>query len=83
MSKTYSQVMKQIDALQREAEELRRKEVEGVIVRIKEAIRAYDLKASDLGLGKLAAARAAKPGRKGRKNGKTARRRTVVREVPR
>ncbi|MEP7281987.1 MAG: H-NS histone family protein [Rubrivivax sp.] len=50
MSKSYSQVMKQIDSLQREAEQLRRKEVEGVVDRIKDAIRVYGLKASDLGL---------------------------------
>jgi DNA-binding protein H-NS len=74
MSKSYTQVMKQIDALQREAEELRRKEVEGVIERIKEAIHVYDLKASDLGLGGARAAKAAKaPARRGRgRKGRTA-----------
>ncbi|MEO7244522.1 MAG: H-NS histone family protein [Rubrivivax sp.] len=42
--------MKQIDSLQRAAEQLRRKEVAGVVDRIKDAIRVYGLKASDLGL---------------------------------
>ena len=59
MTKTYAQVMKQIDALSREAERLRRKEVDGVIARIKESIAAYGLTAADLGLG---AKRGPKPG---------------------
>jgi len=71
MTKTYSQVMRQIDALQREAEELRRKEVDGVVSRIKDAIRAYNLTAADLGLGTARAPRAAKAGRKIRKFGKS------------
>jgi len=50
MPKTYAQMLKQIDALTLEAEKLRRKEVDGVIARIKEAISAYGLSASDLGL---------------------------------
>ncbi len=50
MTKTYTQVMKQIQSLTREAETLKRKEVDGVILRIKEAIDAYGLTASDLGL---------------------------------
>lgn len=60
MSKTYAQLMKQIDSLQREAEELRRKEIDGVIDRIKEAIRAYGLTAADLGLAPARAKRASK-----------------------
>jgi DNA-binding protein H-NS len=51
MAKSYTQLMKQIDALSREAEALKRKEVDGVIARIKEAIEAYGLTAADLGLG--------------------------------
>ena len=72
MSKTYAQVMKQIDSLKREADELRRKEVEGVVGRIKEAIRAYGLSASDLGLGGARTARAPKAAKKraGRKPAK-------------
>ncbi len=51
MTKTYADVVKQIESLSREAEKLKRKEVEGVIDRIREAIAAYGLTASDLGLG--------------------------------
>ena len=40
MTKTYAQVMKQIDSLAREAEKLKRKEIDGVVARIKEAIAA-------------------------------------------
>ncbi len=50
MAKTYSQLMKQIDDLQREAADLKRKEVDGVIKRIREAIEVYGLTAADLGL---------------------------------
>ena len=50
MTKTYAQVMKQIKTLTSEAEKLKRKEVQGVIDRMKDAINAYGLTASDLGL---------------------------------
>lgn len=61
MTKSYSQLMKQIDVLQREAEDLRRKEVDGVVQRIKEAIAVYGLTAADLGLtGAVRAPKAAK-----------------------
>ena len=50
MTKTYVQLMKQIDVLSKEAERLRRKEVDGVIARIRQAIDAYGLTAEDLGL---------------------------------
>jgi DNA-binding protein H-NS len=50
MSKTYAQLQKQIDSLTAEAEKLRRKEMEGVIERMKEAIDTYGLSAADLGL---------------------------------
>ncbi len=63
MTKTYTQVMKQIQALSREAETLKRKEVEGVVSRIKEAIQAYGLTADDLGLNGARPAKN-KPGRK-------------------
>lgn len=73
MTKTYSQLMKQIDALQREAQDMKRKEVEGVVERIKEAIKVYGLSAADLGLAGTRAPRAAKPGKKrGRKPAKAA-----------
>jgi len=58
MTRTYTQVMKQIDHLKAEAERLRKQEVSGVIERIREAIDFYGLTAADLGLGR------AKPGRK-------------------
>ena len=73
MAKSYSQVIKQIDALQREAENLRRKEIEGVVDRIKDAIRVYNLTAADLGLGgarKASAAKKAPARRAGRKKGR-------------
>ena len=73
MSKTYSQLMKQIDSLRREADEIKRKEIEGVVDRIKEAIRVYGLTAADLGLGGARAPRVAKVAKKrGRKPGKAA-----------
>ena len=50
MAKTYAQIQKQIEELQREAEKLRRDEVDAVIARIKEAIQVYGLTAEDLGL---------------------------------
>jgi len=50
MSKTLAQLKKEIAALSREAEKLQRKEIEGVVARIKEAIEAYGLTAADLGL---------------------------------
>jgi DNA-binding protein H-NS len=51
MTKTYTQLMKQIEGLKAEAEKLRRKEVDGVVVRIRDAIDHYGLTAADLGLG--------------------------------
>jgi len=50
MAKTYAQIQKQIAELQREAEKLRRDEVDAVIARIKEAIQVYGLTSEDLGL---------------------------------
>lgn len=55
MTKTYIQVMKQIEGLQAEADKLRRKEVKGVITRIRDAIDHYQLTAADLGFGAAAA----------------------------
>ena len=51
MTKTYEQLKKQIEALSQQAEAVRRKEVAGVVARIKEAIEAYELTAEDLGFG--------------------------------
>ena len=63
MTKTYSQVMKQIDTLKAEAEKLRRQEVDGVIARIREAVRHYGLTAADLGLGGARSAAKPAPGK--------------------
>ena len=72
MMKTYLQVIKQIEGLQVEADKLRRKEMSGVIARIREAIEHYGLTAADLGFAvvprkpaaakKAGKARSAKPG---------------------
>jgi DNA-binding protein H-NS len=71
MTKSYSQLMKQIAKLQNEAEDVRRKEIQGVVDRIKEAIAAYGLTATDLGLTGARAPRAAKaPARKRAKSGR-------------
>jgi DNA-binding protein H-NS len=73
MSKTYAQVMKQIDSLKSEAEKLRRKEIEGVVGRIREAITHYGLTAADLGLPGAPSAKASAPtGKKRRSTGKGA-----------
>lgn len=50
MTKTYTQIIAQIETLQQQASSLKAKEVDGVIERIKEAIAAYGLTAADLGL---------------------------------
>lgn len=49
MAKTYQQIQEQIANLTREAEVARKKEVGGVISRIKTAIDTYGLTAADLG----------------------------------
>lgn len=67
MTKTYVQVQKQIETLQREADKLKRKEIDDVISKIKEAIRVYGLTATDLALdGKIAARRGPAAARRGR-----------------
>lgn len=59
MAKTYADIQKEIESLQKTAETLRQKEVAGVIERIKAAIATYQLSARDLGFGPRAAAPAA------------------------
>jgi DNA-binding protein H-NS len=49
MAKSYADLHQQIQTLQREADKLRKKEVDEVIARIKEAIETYELTAADLG----------------------------------
>jgi DNA-binding protein H-NS len=51
MTQSYSQIVKQIESLQRRANAARKKEVAGVVGRIKEAISFYSLTADELGLG--------------------------------
>lgn len=51
MTKSYAQIVKQIETLKLEAEKLRKQEVAGVVTRIREAIKFYDLTSADLGLG--------------------------------
>ena len=58
MTKTYQQLVKQIETLKHQADQVRRKEVQGVVSRIKEAISAYGLTAEDL-FGKGAKSRPA------------------------
>ncbi|MGJ7570931.1 H-NS family nucleoid-associated regulatory protein [Variovorax sp. RB2P76] len=72
MAKTFLQVKKQIEQLQREAEQLRKKEADGVLSRIKEAIAVYGFTAADLGFGAASgrAAVAVKPGGKKIRKGK-------------
>jgi DNA-binding protein H-NS len=48
MAKTYSQMQKQIARLESEADALKRKEIGGVVERIKTAIAHYELTAEDL-----------------------------------
>jgi DNA-binding protein H-NS len=65
MTKSYAQIVKQIESLKAEAEKLRKQEVSGVIKRIREAIEFYNLSAADLGLaGGGGAKKAAGPARK-------------------
>ncbi len=67
MPKSYAQLMKQIDVLRHQAESVKRKEVDGVVKRIKEAIAVYGLTAADLGLaGSSAGAKRSVIKRKGR-----------------
>jgi DNA-binding protein H-NS len=70
MSKTYAQIQKEIETLQREAEKLRRKEVDDVIGRIKEAIRVYELTAADLGFSVSAGRRRGGAGKSAGRSGK-------------
>jgi DNA-binding protein H-NS len=87
MTKTYVQIQKQIETLQREADKLKRQEIDDVIAKIKDAITVYDLTAADLGFeGKGgakrgAAAKRGRPAAKGRAAGKRAGRAKSAAEV--
>jgi DNA-binding protein H-NS len=63
MTQSYSQIVRQIETLQRKANAARKKEVAGVVGRIKEAISFYHLTADELGLslGRSASAASTKP----------------------
>ena len=75
MAKTYSQMQKQIANLQREADALKKKEIGGVVARMKDAIAHYELTPEDL-FGNQRAGRsarsngAAKPAAKASLNGR-------------
>lgn len=49
MAKSLSQLRKQIALLQRQADAIKKKDAQGVIARIKEAIETYGITAGDLG----------------------------------
>lgn len=72
MTKSYMQILKQIEGLKLQAENARRKEINGVVGRIREAIEHYGLTAADLGLGAGGASTGPKAARKkpGRKPGR-------------
>ncbi len=78
MTKSYAQIVKQIETLKAEAEKIRRSEIDGVIARIREAITFYNLSAADLGLAVKAdkPAKAAKPAK--RRKAKAAKSAAVV-----
>jgi len=54
VKKTYSQMLDEIEQLKKQAEEVRRKEVEVVIARIRDAIAFYGLTEEDLGFPRRA-----------------------------
>lgn len=51
---TYVELIAQIEALQKQAEEVRQAEIAGVIAEIKQKIQDYDLNAADLGFASVA-----------------------------
>lgn len=52
MAKTLAQLQKQIARLEQQADQIKKKEMAGVIARIKEAIAFYELTPADLGFGR-------------------------------
>ncbi|MEY3252592.1 MAG: hypothetical protein RL227_1565, partial [Pseudomonadota bacterium] len=75
MTKTYAQIVKQIKALEAEADKARRAEIDGVVTRIREAIQFYNLSAADLGLSmkaKPAADKAAVPAKRKKRKASSA-----------
>jgi len=66
MTKTYSQIVQQIETLKQEADAIRRQEVNEVVGKIKDAIAFYQLTADDLGLsGRVATNPSSKGARSG------------------
>ena len=61
MKKTYSQLLDEIEQLKERAEEVRRKEVELVIARIRDLITFYGRTEEDLGFRKKVVEKAAAP----------------------
>lgn len=55
---TYVELMAQIEALQKQAEEVRQAEIAGVIAEVRQKIQDYDLTAADLGFASVAPTRA-------------------------
>lgn len=70
--KTFLEVQKQIQQLQKEADQLRKQEANEVLARIKEAIAVYGFTASELGVGSAGGrgTRKLAPAKTGRKGGK-------------
>lgn len=64
MTQSYNQIQKKIEALQRQADKLKSKEIDGVVARIKVAISHYGLTAQQLGLAGRSAAAKSGSGRK-------------------
>ncbi len=69
MKKTYTELMQQIETLREEAEKAKATEVQGVIDRIREAIKLYNLTPEDLGFSS-ASSGSASPGRSRSKSGR-------------
>lgn len=67
MARTLPQLQRQIAALQRRADVLKKKDAKGVIARIKDAVAYYGLTPADLGFGGSKAARAPTAAKRGRR----------------
>lgn len=78
MTKTYAQIVKQIEILKQDAEKIRRKEIEGVVGRIREAISAYGLTAEDLGFNAKPKAKGAAKAAPAKKRGAKAKAKPVA-----
>lgn len=68
--KSLTQLTAQIEKLQKEAQAIKAKELDGVIARIKEAIEHYGLTAADLGLRKSRVTKSGSAGKTAAKKGK-------------